>query len=154
MADLQNDTGITPLISCACAQAPRLLQRPGGLPWQVPQPGQQLLAEMWRGGGGGDAAGRCQSLSHPLCAPVRAFVAAWRRAGSHTRAPVLCCLLQSGGARCPFCLQVMWSCVLDLNFVRGFLSLSLQGLYLGSARRDGERGFSVSAVWDGLWENM
>lgn len=50
--------------------------------------------------------------------------------------------------------QELGSCVvlsvLDLKFGHGFLSLSLQGVYLGSARRDGEGGFSISAPWDGL----
>lgn len=36
---------------------------------------------------------------------------------------------------------MMYLCVLDLNFARGFLSLSLQSLYLWGARHDGERGF-------------
>lgn len=40
-----------------------------------------------------------------------------------------------------FCLQMIYFYVLVLNFACGFLSLSLQSLYLRSTRRDGERGF-------------
>lgn len=64
-----------------------------------------------------------------------------RKARSRARAPVPRRLLSSPRARRPFCPQMMYFCVLRLNFVCGFLSLSLQGFYLGSARRDGGRGF-------------